>query len=143
MIEVLENAIDVERALAHVRSPEAGAVVLFLGTARQFTRGRETQSLDYECYAAMAVAQLQELESQAAGRWDLTKVYIRHRIGHLELGEACVVIAVSAPHRHAAFEAGAWLIDTIKQVVPIWKCENWADGTREWVHPGAETPEPS
>ena len=68
-------------------------------------------------------------------RWPLRRVCIVHRIGALELGEASVAIAVSAPHRQAAFEAGKWLIDTIKEVVPIWKKENWADGTSQWVHP--------
>jgi molybdopterin synthase catalytic subunit len=61
-------------------------------------------------------------------------------MGHVALGEASVIVAVSAPHRQAAFEAGAWLIDTIKQVVPIWKRENWADGTSQWVHPGVDEP---
>jgi molybdopterin synthase catalytic subunit len=61
---------------------------------------------------------------------------IVHRLGHLELGEASVAIAVSTPHRRDSFEAGQWLIDRLKEVVPIWKKENWADGTSEWVHPG-------
>ncbi len=67
-----------------------------------------------------------------------------HRVGHVPLGEASVAVAVSTPHRQAAFEAGQWLIDTLKQVVPIWKKENWADGNSEWVHPGLSAPrEPS
>ena len=61
-----------------------------------------------------------------------------HRLGHLEIGEVSVAIAVSSAHREAAFEAGKWLIDRIKEVVPIWKKENWADGTCEWVHPGLD-----
>jgi molybdopterin synthase catalytic subunit len=109
---------------------------LFLGTTREFTRGRRTQSLDYECYPEMAEKKLAELEAEARRRWPLTGCSIVHRLGHLELGEASIAIAVSSPHRHDAFAAGQWLIDTIKEVVPIWKCENWADGSREWVHPG-------
>ena len=77
-----------------------------------------------------------ELESQAREQWPLVHVVIVHRLGHLELGEASIAIAVSSPHRQAAFEAGKWLIDKIKEDVPIWKQENWADGTSEWVHPG-------
>jgi molybdopterin synthase catalytic subunit len=110
--------------------------VLFLGTTREFTHGRRTVSLDYECYPRMAEKTLADLESQARERWPLTGCVIVHRLGHLELGEASIAIAVSSPHRQVAFEAGKWLIDTIKEVVPIWKRENWADGTSEWVHPG-------
>ena len=84
----------------------------------------------------MAVRKLEELEQQARQQWSLTEVTIVHRLGHLGIGEASVAIAVSAPHRKDAFTAGQWLIDTLKEIVPIWKKENWADGTSEWVHPG-------
>lgn len=109
---------------------------MFLGTAREFTDGRQTVSLDYECYPEMAAAALRELEAEARRRWPLIELSVVHRIGHLELGEVSVAIAVSSAHRQAAFEAGQWLIDTMKQVVPIWKKEQWADGTSQWVHPG-------
>lgn len=136
MIALTNDPIDSSAVLAQVASHDAGAVVLFLGTTREFTRGRRTASLDYECYPQMAEQKLAELEAEARGRWPLVGCYIIHRLGHLELGEASIAIAVSSPHRAAAFAAGQWLIDTIKEVVPIWKCENWADGTSEWVHPG-------
>jgi molybdopterin synthase catalytic subunit len=136
VIQLTYDVIDPSQILASVASHEAGAVVLFLGTTREFTRGRRTLSLDYECYPAMAEKQLAELEAQARERWPLTGCTVVHRLGHLELGEASIAIAVSSPHRAVAFEAGQWLIDTIKQVVPIWKQEHWADGTSEWVHPG-------
>ncbi|HEY2415552.1 MAG TPA: molybdenum cofactor biosynthesis protein MoaE [Pirellulaceae bacterium] len=133
----LTNApINTAAVIADVSSNEAGAVVHFLGTTREFTRGRRTASLDYECYPQMAEKKLAELEAEARRRWPLTGCSIVHRLGHLELGEASIAIAVSSPHRADAFAAGQWLIDTIKEVVPIWKCENWADGTKEWVHPG-------
>jgi len=122
--------------IADASSNDAGAVVLFLGTTREFTRGRRTASLDYECYPQMAEQKLAELEAEARRRWPIIACSIVHRLGHLELGEASIAIAVSSPHRADAFAAGQWLIDTIKEVVPIWKCENWADGTKEWVHPG-------
>jgi molybdopterin synthase catalytic subunit len=140
MIDLVTAAIDSNAVLEHVSSPEAGAVVLFLGTTRQFTAGRETESLDYECYADMARAKLAELEAEARRRWPIVECAIVHRVGHLEIGEASVVVAVSTAHRQAAFEAGQWLIDTLKQVVPIWKKENWSDGTTQWVHPGLEVP---
>ena len=136
MIQLNHDPIDSSEVLASVQSPEAGAVVLFLGTTREFTAGRQTESLDYESYGEMAVRKLEELEQQARQRWSLTEVTIVHRLGHLGIGEASVAIAVSAPHRKDAFTAGQWLIDTLKEIVPIWKKENWADGSSEWVHPG-------
>jgi molybdopterin synthase catalytic subunit len=138
LAELVEGPIEVERLLAAAARPDCGAVVLFLGTTRASTDGRATESLDYECYSEMARAKLADLESEARRRWDLAGCAIVHRLGHLEIGEASVVIAVSAPHRDAAFAAGQWLIDTLKQVVPIWKRENWADGSSKWVHPGVE-----
>lgn len=138
MIELTERPIDSQEVLRRVSSTQAGAVVLFLGTTREFTRGRKTSSLNYECYAEMAEKKLAELDATAHKRWPLVATAIVHRVGHLGLGEASVAIAVSSAHREDAFEAGKWLIDTLKEVVPIWKQENWADGTTEWVHPGIE-----
>lgn len=136
MIQLTDAPLDPAQALAAVASNEAGAIVLFLGVTREFTRGRQTTHLHYECYAAMAEKKLAGLEAEARRRWPLTGCHIVHRLGRLELGEASIAIAVSSPHRADAFAAGQWLIDTIKEVVPIWKEEHWADGTSEWVHPG-------
>ena len=83
----------------------------------------------------MALRVLEKLEANARRQWPLHECVIVHRLGHLELGETSVAIAVSAAHRQEAFEAGQWLIDSLKDVVPIWKQETWADGTSEWVHP--------
>jgi molybdopterin synthase catalytic subunit len=138
VVSLTDQPIDSAAVLAQVATRDAGAVVLFLGTTREFTRGRRTASLDYECYPDMAQKKLAELEAEARRRWPLVGCSIIHRLGHLELGEASIAIAVSSPHRAAAFAAGQWLIDTIKEVVPIWKQENWADGTSEWVHPGLD-----
>jgi len=136
VIQLNHDPIDSSEVIESVQSPEAGAVVLFLGTTREFTAGRQTESLDYESYGEMAFRKLEELEQEARQRWSLTELTIIHRLGHLGIGEASVAIAVSAPHRKDAFTAGQWLIDTLKEIVPIWKKENWADGTSEWVHPG-------
>ena len=136
MIELIQHPIDTAAVLNSVASNNAGAVVLFLGTTRELTGERRTLSLDYECYPEMAVKKLEELEAEARCRWPLLHCTVVHRLGHLELGEASIAVAVSSPHRQDAFEAGKWLIDTIKEVVPIWKQENWADGTSDWVHPG-------
>jgi molybdopterin synthase catalytic subunit len=84
----------------------------------------------------MAQQKLEQLQTEACQKWSLVHCVIVHRLGDVDLGEASVAVAVSAPHREAAFAAGKWLIDTIKEAVPIWKKENWHDGTSEWVHPG-------
>lgn len=136
MIELLHDPIDTAALLGRVRSNDAGAVVLFLGTVRELTHGRRTVALDYECYPQMAEKKLAELEAEARRRWGLVECALVHRLGHLELGDVSVAVAVSSAHRQTAFEAGKWLIDTLKEVVPIWKKENWADGSTEWVHPG-------
>lgn len=139
-VELVREPIDVADVLAFVNSSQAGAVVLFLGTTREFTGGRQTASLDYDAYGAMADRKLAELASDACGRWPIVACAIVHRLGPVALGEASVAIAVSTPHRQDAFEAGKWLIDMLKIVVPIWKQEKWADGTTEWVHPGLNVP---
>ena len=139
MIELTQDTIDTDAVLESVASTKAGAVVLFLGTTREFTAGRQTASLDYESYGEMAQRKMAELEAEARQRWSLIEVTLVHRLGHVGLGEASVAIAVSSPHRGDAFTAGQWLIDTLKEIVPIWKKENWSDGTSEWVHPGMPT----
>jgi molybdopterin synthase catalytic subunit len=138
MVELTNERIDITSLLDRVRSPLAGAVVFFLGTTRELTNGRRTRSLDYECYPEMAARKLAELEAEARARWKLIDCAVVHRLGRVEIGEASVAVAVSSAHRKAAFEAGQWLIDTLKQSVPIWKKEILADGTAEWVHPGLE-----
>ncbi len=138
MIALCHEPIDTGAVLAAVQSPLAGAAVLFLGTTREITGDLHTTSLDYECYPEMAERKLAELEAEARRRWPLVDCAIVHRLGRVDIGEASVAVAVSSAHRQPAFEAGQWLIDTLKQVVPIWKCEHWADGQSEWVHPGVE-----
>ena len=136
--QLVSDPIDTQAVLTFVNSSQAGGVVLFLGTTREFTGGRQTASLDYEAYGAMAEQKLQELAGEAAEKWPLVACAIHHRLGPVALGEASVAIAVSTPHRAEAFEAGKWLIDMLKIVVPIWKQEHWADGSTEWVHPGID-----
>ena len=135
MIRLTDNPIDTAAVLDAVASPAAGAVVLFLGTVREITGEQQTVSLEYESYAKMAEKRLADLAADARQKWPLTGCAIVHRLGILPVGEISVAIAVSAPHRHEAFEAGRWLIDQIKRDVPIWKKENYADGTGGWVHP--------
>ena len=136
MTELTRESIDFAALTEAVRSPACGAVVLVLGTVREMTGDRRTLRLEYDAYPAMAEAKMRDLEAEARRRWPLGEVRIVHRLGTLELGEVSVAVAVSSPHRAAAFDAGRWLIDTLKDVVPVWKKEHWADGTTEWVHPG-------
>src|SRR6185369_3802748 len=117
MIDITSEPIHTAAVLAQGATHEAGAVVLFLGTTREFTAGRQTAALDYECYGDMAREQLTRLEAEARSRWPLVGCAIVHRVGRVSLGEASVAVAVSTAHRQAAFEAGKWLIDTLKQVV--------------------------
>ncbi len=138
MIQLTDKYIDTAAAVDAVRHPHAGAVVLFLGTTRELTDGKETVALDYEAYSEMAEKQLRELEAEARRRWPVIECIIVHRLGRVPPSEASVAIAVSTPHRRDGFEAGEWLIDSLKRDVPIWKREQWADGTTEWVHPGLE-----
>lgn len=143
MIQLTHEPIDSATLVRGAQSPSAGAVLLFLGCARQYTAGRETTELTYDAYAEMAEKELAILESQARERWDLTECLIVHRLGRVPLGEASVAIVVASAHRRAAFAAGEWLIDTVKERVPIWKQEHWADGTTEWVHPQRDSIETS
>ena len=137
MIELTHDPIDITAVTESVRSTQSGAVLVFLGTVREMTGDRQTVALDYDAYPEMAQAKMSELEQEARERWPVDKLSIVHRLGHLELGDVSVIVAVSCPHRGDAFDAGRWLIDTLKVTVPVWKKENWADGTTEWVHPGA------
>lgn len=137
MISLTHSPIDYQALTESVRSMQAGAVVLFLGTVREMTQGRRTVALDYEGYPQMAEAKMAELEATARSRWPVVELGIVHRLGRLALGDISVAIAVSCPHRAQAFEAGQFLIDELKVSVPIWKQENWDDGSTQWVHPGA------
>jgi molybdopterin synthase catalytic subunit len=109
--------------------------VLFLGTVRELTDGRATIALDYEAYPGMAEKKLAEIEAETRARWPVVDMALVHRLGRMELGEVSVAVVVGCPHRGDAFEACRHAMDRIKAVVPIWKKENWADGTTEWVHP--------
>lgn len=141
MLCITASPIDVNSVTDAVRDHRAGAVVLFLGTVREFTGERQTESLDYEAFEEMAVASLRQITSEAQQRWLLVKTAVIHRTGPLELGDIAVAVAVSSAHRGPAFEAGQWIMDTIKQQTPIWKKEIYADGHTEWIHPDEGTPQ--
>ena len=137
MIRLTHDAIDYHALTEAVRRPNCGAVVTFLGTVRDLTGDRITVALDYEAYPGMAEKKLAEIEAATRQRWPVGDMALVHRLGHLEVGAISVAVAVSCPHRADAFDACRYAIDRLKELVPIWKRENWADGVTEWVHPGA------
>lgn len=137
MVTLTKDIIDHHALTEQVRRPDCGAVVTFLGTVRDLTDGKVTVALDYEAYPGMAEKKLAEIERDTRERWPVGDIALVHRLGHMKVGEISVAVAVSCPHRAQAFEACRYAIDRLKELVPIWKKENWADGTTEWVHPGS------
>lgn len=127
-VTLTREVIDADRLVAAAKRPEDGAVVVFDGIVRNHSRGRRTLYLEYEAYEEMALGQMRELAAQARERFAIRQVTMVHRLGRLEIGETSVLIVVAAAHRGAAYDASRWLIDTLKQIVPIWKKEVFADG---------------
>ncbi len=142
MVRLTREPIDHAALTEAVRRAGCGAVVTFLGTVRDLTGDEVTVALDYEAYPPMAEAKMAEIEIDVRARWPVGDVALVHRLGRLEVGNISVAVAVSCPHRGQAFEACRHAIDRLKELVPIWKRENWADGRTEWVHP-TRTEQPS
>ena len=131
-----EAPLDADAVGARVAGADAGGLVTFVGAVRERSRGRAIRRLEYEAYPEMALAEMERICDQAAGRWPGARVAIAHRVGSLEVGEVAVVVVAAAPHRAEAFEACRFAIDTLKRNVPIWKKEVASDGAY-WVedHP--------
>jgi molybdopterin synthase catalytic subunit/molybdopterin converting factor small subunit len=127
-VALTREPIEAEKIVAGIKRGEDGAVIVFDGIVRNHSRGRQTLYLDYEAYEEMAVRQMEELRRLALNRFSVRQITMVHRLGRLEIGESSVLIVVASAHRSAAFEACRWLIDTLKQTVPIWKKETFADG---------------
>lgn len=137
MIQLTDQPIDIAQAIASVQAVQAGAVNVFIGTVRNHTAARKVVRLEFEAYDTMAVREMEKIAAAVKEKWpSVAHVAIQHRTGVLGVGEVAVVIAVSAPHRQEAFEACRYIIDTLKQTVPIWKKEIFEDG-EVWVaaHP--------
>lgn len=124
--------LDPAPLVTYVQTPADGAVVTFAGVARDNFGGRASAALSYEAYAEMAVAVLNQIVEEARANWPIGRVAVHHRVGELAIGETAVLVVVAAPHRGAAFEAAAFVMDRIKEIAPIWKQEHWADGASEW-----------
>jgi MoaE-MoaD fusion protein len=133
---VTDRPLSLEAATAEVADDRAGAVATFTGTVRRQSRGRDVTRLEYEAYVEMAEDVMARLARELEERYELCSVAIHHRVGVLEIGEASVVVAVSAPHRHDALAACKDAIDTLKQTVPLWKKEVY-EGGEEWLGRGS------
>ena len=132
MFKIVDGPIDEIALESAVRTDADGAVIVFRGVARRHSRGREVVHLEYEAYPEMAEKVMEQIGDEMKTRWPISRVAIVHRTGVLEIGQASVVIAVSAPHRAEAFQAAQYAIDRLKQIVPIWKKEVWSDGS-QWI----------
>jgi molybdopterin synthase catalytic subunit len=133
-ITLTRSRLSIDEAAADVMRGNVGAVSIFVGTTRAITEGRsETVRLEYDCYEQMAVQEIRRICSQAIARWTLQGVFVAHRLGEVPVGEASIVIAASSAHRLGAIEACRFVIDTLKQSVPIWKKEVYADGRTDWI----------
>ena len=128
IFQLVREPIDPGTLIRHVRAPEDGAIVTFDGFVRNQSHNRRTLYLDYEAYEPMALAKMREIAAQLHQEFRIDRVAIVHRLGRLAIGETSVLIAVSAPHRAAAFDACRFAIDTLKRTVPIWKKEYFEDG---------------
>lgn len=125
---ITRGPIDTQQTLDRLKRGEDGAALIFEGVVRNQTRGRGTLYLEYEAYEEMALQQMEMLAAKALADFQIRDVALVHRLGHLNIGETSVLVAVASAHRAAAFEACRWLIDTLKRKVPIWKKEYFEDG---------------
>jgi molybdopterin synthase catalytic subunit len=132
MIDIIATDIALEPLIQCVHKHSNGAIVTFLGVVRNFSRGRTVLYLEYEAYREMAIRKMQQIAAEAREKWAIDDLAMVHRVGHLEVGEPSVAIAVGAPHRKAAFEACEYAIDRLKEIVPIWKKEVW-EGGEAWI----------
>ena len=138
MFKITTEVITGTEVREAVEGPDAGAVVVFLGTVRNNTHGRPVTCLEYEAYPPMAEKKMAEIAQEIAHKWgESLRVAMVHRTGKLDIGEVSVAVAVAAPHRKDAFEACQYAMNRLKQIVPIWKREVWVDGEAEWVKPDA------
>jgi molybdopterin synthase catalytic subunit len=136
MFEIVASRIELDHVVDAVRSGGAGAIATFLGTTRDTNVGRQVTRLEYEAYPEMARLEMERIGIEVRERFGASAVAIVHRIGVVEIGEASVAIAVSAPHRDSAFAGCRYAIDRLKEIVPIWKKEHYVGG-EVWI--GAQT----
>lgn len=141
LCRITKDPIDPTALLAEVVTPSAGVALLFWGVVRNENDGREVEGLEYDAYTSMAEAKLREIVAEAVQRWGVGKIAVVHRVGALRVGEASVGIAVASPHRGEAYDASRFVIEELKQRVPIWKREHYADGPSQWLGGAVPVPE--
>ena len=129
---ILTEKIDVVKLISNFEDDSAGAVVIFNGTVRKRSLGKEVSYLFYEAAESMANKMMQQYMDEAKEKWQLTSVIAFHRIGEVGIGESAVFVLTSSPHRKEAYEANRYLIEKIKHELPLWKCEYFADGEKKW-----------
>ncbi|WP_070119798.1 molybdenum cofactor biosynthesis protein MoaE [Bacillus marinisedimentorum] len=129
---IIREPISIEEVSRKVFRAEAGAINTFIGTVREFTKGKRTLHLEYDAYKSMAERKLAQIGDEIKQKWPDAETAITHRIGRLEISDIAVVIAVSTPHRADSYEASRYAIERIKEIVPIWKKEHWEDGEK-WI----------
>lgn len=133
LVKLTDQKLDLQECVRFVEDDSCGGMVSFVGTVRNDTSGKEVKQLDFSAYKPMAVKEMQKIADRALDEFDIYKITIHHALGLLQIGEVPVIIAVSAKHRKAAFEACEFAIDTLKETVPIWKKEYFTDG-EVWVN---------
>ncbi|MFN3651862.1 MAG: molybdenum cofactor biosynthesis protein MoaE [Armatimonadota bacterium] len=138
LVEILDTPLDPAPLVRFVDAPEMGAVVTFSGNVRNHNRGREVEYLEYDAYRPMAERELRKIAEEAAERWQ-ARIAIQHRLGRLEIGEPSVLVVAACAHRGDAFEACRYVIDTLKERVPIWKREVWVGG-EAWIEGERDAP---
>ncbi len=132
LIQLTRQPLDRDALIAAVSDPAMGGIVVFEGVVRDNARGKQVRYLEYDVYEEMAQQQIRQIIAEAEQRWGAQHVAVAHRFGRLEIGEASVIIVVASPHRAEAFEVCRYIIDTLKNTVPIWKKEVASNG-EEWV----------
>ena len=130
---ITEQPIDAAALLARCTTTRDGAALLFVGVVRDHNEGREVGQLEYTAFSEMAERVLREIAGEAVERWETGNIAVVHRVGRLGLGEPSVAIAVASPHRDAAYQASRYIIEELKQRVPIWKREGYLAGDSEWL----------
>src|SRR5512146_1899370 len=128
-----DRPIDTAALVAEIARAANGATLLFVGTVRDVNDGRPVTGIEYSAYRSMAEREMADIVREASEKFDTTDIVVEHRLGELTLGDASVAIAVAHPRRGGAYDAARYVIEQLKQRVPIWKLEHYVDGTREWV----------
>lgn len=132
LFEIKDTPLSMEELVVKVTRRDCGAIATFIGTVRELTNGKRTLKLEYQAYKPMAIKMLEQIGKEVEEKWPGSMIAITHRVGLLEISDIAVIIAVSTPHRKAAYEANEYAMERIKEIVPIWKKEFWEDGTK-WI----------